>query len=151
MNLFRSLKTLLMTTRSKPCQSRTGRRYYPRFECLEHRLVMNADIDLHNGVLEIEGTDLMNTINIYHRNPADPRSDVIAEVIEHPVINGVAVSRLLVREDHDAGNVNSIHVWGRDGIDAIFNYTSLPSIMEGEGGADMLYSGGGNDRLIGGS
>jgi Ca2+-binding RTX toxin-like protein len=133
-----------------------------KFERLEDRRMMAADTDLDNGTLTIQGTE--NTDSIYVRvNPADPTEVRVT-------ITNREINQVLLERDHNLADIDEIIVYGLGNNDIITNATNIDAQLYGgdgidtlesrgsnnvlDGGtsnhADLLYSGPGNDEMIGG-
>jgi Ca2+-binding RTX toxin-like protein len=115
-----------------------------RFERLEDRRLMAADIDLDNGVLTIEGTDNRDLI-VIEANPQD--ADEILVTIKD-ASNNYAV---LEQEDYDLDDVQEIVAYGFGERDSLLNYTDIRAQLYGGAGNDYLMSAGGSDLLDGGA
>jgi Ca2+-binding RTX toxin-like protein len=133
-----------------------------RFERLEDRRMMAADTDLDDGVLTIQGTE--NTDSIYVRvSPTDP-TDV------RVTITNREINQVLLERDYNLADIDQIIIYGLGNNDIITNATNIDAQLYGgdgidtlesrgsnnmlDGGtsnhADLLYSGPGNDEMIGG-
>jgi Ca2+-binding RTX toxin-like protein len=112
-----------------------------RFERLEDRRLMAADIDLDNGTLDIQGTENNDLIYI-ESNPAD--ADEVLVTIKDRLTNAV-----LEQEDYDREDVQKIVVHALGGDDNVFNVTDIQAELYGGAGDDYITSGAGNDYLYG--
>jgi Ca2+-binding RTX toxin-like protein len=114
-----------------------------RFERLEERQMMAADIDLNNGILTIQGTDNGDNIQV----AIDPNdSDRLLVKIADDLTGA-----LLRQGAFDVDDVDKIVVNGLGGNDEMYNYTDIRADMFGGSGIDFITSGGGNDLIDGGS
>jgi Ca2+-binding RTX toxin-like protein len=114
-----------------------------RFERLEDRRMMAADIDLDNGVLTIQGTNNDDYITI----AADPSDSDKLVVTVKQLDSGV----VLAQDDFEHEDVQEILAQGLDGNDLIQNDTDIRARFFGGNGNDRLFGGGGNDLLDGGA
>ena len=109
-----------------------------RFERLEDRRMMAADIDLDNGLLSIEGTGNDDIIEI-RVNPED--SDEVLVTIKNAI-----TGQLLDDEDYDRDDIDEIYVDALGGNDQVYNRIDVRAEMYGRGGVDFLISGNANDQ-----
>jgi Ca2+-binding RTX toxin-like protein len=114
-----------------------------KFEKLEDRRMMAADISLDNGVLSVEGTDNADYISIEF-DPND--DDKLVVTINDPVTS----EELLRVDDIDADDVDEIVVHALNGFDIVVNVTDIDSTLYGEGDKNWLFGGSGDDKLFGG-
>jgi Ca2+-binding RTX toxin-like protein len=114
-----------------------------RFERLEDRRMMAADIDLDNGILNVQGTDGNNFISIA-AHPSD--SDKLRVIVTDYSGGG-----LLAQEDVDREDVEEIVVNGLNGGDQIANFTNIRARLNGGGGNDWIQGGDGIDIIDGGA
>ncbi len=114
-----------------------------KFENLEDRRMMTADISLDNGVLLIEGTENQDLIVI----AADPQD--ADEVLV--TITNRQTGEVLEQEDYDREDITRIEAFGFGNNDLIRNDTDIQSLLDGGTGDDELIGGGGIDTLEGGS
>jgi len=114
-----------------------------KFERLEDRQLMAADISLNNGVLTVQGTDGSDNIQVAI-NPND--SDQLLVKIADD-ITGVLLKQAVV----DIDDVDKIVVKGLAGNDEMYNHTDIRAEMFGGAGIDFITSGGGNDVIDGGA
>jgi Ca2+-binding RTX toxin-like protein len=114
-----------------------------RIEKLEDRRMMAADIDLNNGVLNIQGTDGHDGIAVY-ADADDP--DKL-----HVVITNITTSAVLAQDEFDRDDVDEIVANGLGGNDQIYNITDIRAKLFGGIGDDTLYGGAANDLLDGGA
>ena len=110
-----------------------------RFQPLEDRRLMAADIDLVNDTLQIVGTESADSIHI-DSVQLDGQTQIRAQV----TFDGGAVDRLFAAE-----NVSNIHVDALAGSDTFVNNTSLSSTVFGRAGNDTITGGSGYDILYG--
>ena len=112
-----------------------------KFERLEDRRMMAADIDFDDGILTIEGTN--NRDAIYVRvNPEDP-SELRAIVTDD-------TDNVLAQRDVDFDDVNEIVVYGFGGDDYVTNNVMINARIFGGGDKDILTSRGPQNVLDGG-
>ena len=109
----------------------TGRRL-AGLETLTPRLLMAADISLSRGLLEIQGTDSTDIIEIEHSSLLTSRGTVLA--IEATVMD--KAGRVRVTNSFQASYVDRILVEGLGGSDTIRNLTNRPSELHGGAGVD---------------
>jgi hypothetical protein len=101
-----------------------------KFENLEDRRLMAADIDLDaNGIIQIEGTDENDTIEISYTYDN-------AEIDEVLVVIRDADGDVIEDKDYDVEDVNWINVYAKDGDDYVVNNTDIN--MTADGGAGRL-------------
>ena len=114
-----------------------------KFEKLEDRRTMAADIDLDNGMLTVQGTAGDDYITIM----TDPDDDdqVIVEV------RNPANGDYLAQEDYDLDDIDELVVSALDGNDHIYNGTDIRARIYAGTGHDVLESSGGNDLLDAGA
>jgi Ca2+-binding RTX toxin-like protein len=113
-----------------------------KFEKLEDRRLMAADIDLDNGVLSIQGTDNSDSISV--NSFSDPDT-LVATVVDD------LTGTILAREEYDRDDVREIVAHGLNGGDWMQNFTGIRAKFFGGNGNDNLSGGGGNDLLDGGA
>ena len=123
-----------------------------KLEHLQARKLMAADIDLDNGILEIEGTNDNETIEIsYEYNHHGEIDEVLVEIKDED-------GDVIKDKDYDVEDVNWIVVNANGGDDVVTNNTDIN--MEAHGGegndtlnggsvADYLFGGNGNDVING--
>jgi Ca2+-binding RTX toxin-like protein len=114
-----------------------------KFERLEDRRMMAADIDFDDGVVTVEGTDNRDQI-VISANPKDS-DEILVRVIN------LRTGELLEQEDYDREDVDRIDAYGFGANDVILNDTDIESRQFGGGGDDELYGGSGIDTLDGGA
>jgi Ca2+-binding RTX toxin-like protein len=114
-----------------------------RFERLEDRQMMAADISLDNGVLTLQGTGNADEIAI-EVNSADPGELLVT-------ITDMQNNVVLQQEHFDLDDVQEIVAYGYAGVDHLQNFTDIPAQFFGGEGGDNLFSSGGNDLLDGGA
>ena len=105
---------------------------------LEHRILFSASplVSLSDGLLSVEGTDQADSVVVREAN---------GEVIVQAGVGDEAQ-----RFSFNAGDVESLEFFGRDGDDRFVNNTSLDSLAYGNGGSDTLVGGFAQDELRGG-
>jgi Ca2+-binding RTX toxin-like protein len=122
-----------------------------RFEKLEDRQMMAADIDLDNGVLTVEGTTGDEMIFV-ETNPNDSGEVLVS-------IRKIGTGELLAEGDYDREDIDELVVNALDGNDHIYNRTDISARLYGgeghdsitsESGNDLIDGGAGDDQLIGG-
>jgi Ca2+-binding RTX toxin-like protein len=162
---FKSLFT--KSNRAKRTQLRRSS-LQPRFESLEDRRMMTADIWTTapgaDGTIDVvavgtTGADQI-TVNSYTATQqiAGPRGmrTIQVPMIEVRISDAGGSQRLdaagnpLVRSFEQA-KVSELRFFGDSGDDTITNNSSIPSYMYGEGGNDSLFGGSGADRIYGDS
>jgi Ca2+-binding RTX toxin-like protein len=114
-----------------------------RFERLEDRRLMAADIDVDNHILQIEGTDNGDEI-VITANPSDSGEVLVT-------IKDRATGQVLEDCDVDIDDFNEIEVHALGGDDVVRNFTDIRAKLFGEAGDDTLESRGGNDEFTGGA
>jgi Ca2+-binding RTX toxin-like protein len=110
-----------------------------KFERLEDRQMMAADINLDNGVLTIQGTDESNHITVQPYSDGTLRVTVTNE------------TQILTEEWVDQDDVDEIVAYGRNGDDQISITGNFRAKLYGGNGNDRLSSSNGNDLLDGGA
>jgi Ca2+-binding RTX toxin-like protein len=122
-----------------------------KFEKLEDRRMMAADIDLDNGLLTVQGTDYGDYITIM-TDPDD--DDQVIVGVQNPLTGDY-----LAQEDYELDDIDEVVVNALDGNDHIFNGTDIRAriyagngndILESSAGNDYLDAGAGYDQLVGG-
>jgi Ca2+-binding RTX toxin-like protein len=113
-----------------------------RLEILEPRALCAYDIDLNNGVLEIEGSDNLDRVIIY----ADEAANRLTVEIRDRVTE--ELKKLSSRE---LSSVLQLEVNLRAGDDFLHNRTGLPMTAFGGDGGDTMMGGSGVDILLGGN
>ncbi len=111
----------------------------PLVDDLEHRILFSANplISLDSGVLSVEGTDQADSIQVREVNGS--------------VIVQSGVGEEAERFTFDAGEVETIEFYGRDGDDRFVNNTGYRSLAFGNEGNDTLIGGFTLDDLRGGN
>ena len=131
-----------------------------KFERLEDRRMMAADIDLENDILTVQGTENRDNITI-RVSPEDP--DDVRVTIANRDNNLVLIERDYDRDDVDQifaygygssdilSNITDIdaELFGADGVDELESWGGQ-NVLHGGPGGDLLYSGPGTDELVGG-
>src|SRR5262245_52826007 len=102
----------------------------PQLEALEGRLVPSATIS--NGTLVIHGTAGADRV-----------------IVQQGRFGLISVSDNGALSVYGPGAFRAISFWGGDGNDRFENNTGLPCWAFGQGGADTLIGGSGNDTLEG--
>jgi Ca2+-binding RTX toxin-like protein len=113
-----------------------------RFEKLEDRRMMAADIDLDNGILTIEGTDNRDLIYVQY----DPND---ADEIRVRIFDGQTYE-MLEEENYDREDVQQVVAYAFNGDDFLKNYSDIAATFYGGGDDDILHGGSANDWLDGG-
>src|SRR5687768_5911343 len=113
-----------------------------KFERLEDRRLMAADIGVDNDVLQLEGTDNGDEI-VITANPNDADEVLVT-------IRDRATGQLLEECDVEIDDFNEIEVHALGGNDVVRNFTDIRAKLFGESGDDTLESRGGNDDFNGG-
>jgi Ca2+-binding RTX toxin-like protein len=114
-----------------------------RFERLEERQMMAADIGLNDGVLEIDGTGDNDNIVIGTNSNTNQVTVIVFTLNEDGEIEGV-------QESFARNLVNRIEVEAGDGDDTVTNSTNIQSEMDGGEGDDTLTGGTARDVIFGG-
>jgi Ca2+-binding RTX toxin-like protein len=114
-----------------------------KFERLEDRRMMAADIDFDNGVLSIQGTENQDKIVI----AADPQ-DADRVLV---TISNRQTGQVLEDRDFDLEDIDRIDAYGLGGNDEIRNEIYVQARLYGAGGDDILISRGLDDLLDGGA
>jgi Ca2+-binding RTX toxin-like protein len=113
-----------------------------KFERLEDRRMMVGDVDLDNGVLEVEGTDDRDMI-------------VFSRRLDNVDGYFVTITNLETNETRTEtfglNEVQRIVIEGEGDNDTIRNFSNLPAELYGNGGDDTLRGGNGTDDLWGGT
>jgi Ca2+-binding RTX toxin-like protein len=113
-----------------------------KFEKLEDRRMMAADIDLDDGVLNIQGTDGNDYIEVF----VDVDDDKL-----RVVVGNLSTGALLAEDEFDREDVDAIVANGLGGDDVIINNTDIRANLNGGIGNDILIGGAANDVLDGGA
>jgi Ca2+-binding RTX toxin-like protein len=115
-----------------------------RFERLEDRRMMAADIEIENDILHIEGTENRDLI-VITADPDDPVDEVLV------TITNLETGEILEQEDEEIEDFNEIIVDALAGDDIVRNFTDIRAKLFGNTGSDTLESRGGDDVLEGGT
>jgi Ca2+-binding RTX toxin-like protein len=116
-----------------------------RFERLEDRQMMAADISLNSGVLEVDGTGDDENI-VIETNPANT-NQVLVTVTS---FNDDGEIDETVQRAFARNQVTSIEVSADDGDDTVTNRTNIQSELHGDEGDDTLTGGTARDIIFGG-
>lgn len=114
-----------------------------KFERLEDRRMMAADISESNDIVTVIGTNNRDEI-VIAADPEDADQVLIT-------IRDFNTGEILEQEDYDRDEVVKIRVEARGADDIVTNNTNIPSDMFGEGGNDTLTGGSARDVLNGGA
>lgn len=114
-----------------------------KFERLEDRRMMAADISDSDDVVTVIGTDNRDEI-VIQAKPNDPNKVLIT-------IKDLATGEILEEYDNEFNDVDKVIVLAGDGDDIVTNTTNIPSELSGEGGNDTLTGGSNIDILTGGT
>ncbi|PAY20401.1 hypothetical protein CKO51_06075 [Rhodopirellula sp. SM50] len=127
-------------------------------ESLQKRELMAADVSLDDGILQINGTDSGDAVEISYRAGDTDRSQIQVAVLGQTTQlfdNSAATIQQIVFRGH-AGNdrvQNNTNIFSRfyggDGDDILIG-GSAGDLIDGQNGNDTLYGGAGNDSLYGG-
>jgi Ca2+-binding RTX toxin-like protein len=114
-----------------------------KFERLEDRRMMAADIDLDNGVLNIQGTDGNDLIVVFVDEDDPDKLNVR--------ITNLTTGAVLAQDEFDREDVDEIVANGLGGDDQIYTATDIRAKLFGGIGNDTLYGGAASDLLDGGA
>jgi Ca2+-binding RTX toxin-like protein len=114
-----------------------------RFEQLEDRQMMAADIDLHDGILTIQGTNNQDKI-VITTNPQDADEVLVT-------ISNRQTGQVLEDAEYDLEDIDRIDAYGLGGNDEIRNEIYVQARLYGADGDDILVSLGLDDVLDGGA
>ena len=129
-------------TRNKRNNRRLG------MEMLEKREMMAADISLHNGVLEIDGTDNSETITVESKTVSGGFS--LPQIqFEHIQVEVKEGSKTVKTASYLRFFVKELDIHGHGGNDTIRNKTNLPSTIHGGRGDDTIVGGYSSDTIYG--
>ena len=113
-----------------------------KFEGLEDRVLMTAQVEMVGGELQIDGTDNSDVIEVSY---ADQAQTLVQAVVSN------ANGNVLAKEVFAANQVDFIDIEALGGDDFVRNNTRINSRQSGGNGEDVLIGGTGHDSLSGGS
>jgi len=107
-------------------------------ESLEDRRLMAASIELNGGVIEIEGTNFDDVVQVQEQQ--------FGQIQVTMTVNGAGQ----ITKTFDPSQVNQIKFVGANGDDYFVNNTDISAIAYGQAGNDVLIGGSNKDFLFGG-
>ncbi len=107
-------------------------------ESLEDRRLMAASIELEGGVIQIEGSNFDDVVQVQELQFGQIQ-------VTMTINNGGTITKTF-----DPASVNRIEFRGANGDDYFLNNTDISSIAYGEAGNDTLIGGAAADFLFGG-
>jgi Ca2+-binding RTX toxin-like protein len=128
--------------KSTPARRKARRRGFGRTESFESRLMLTAMVNQVGDVLQVEGTNNDDAIEISY---ADEAQTQVQAVVSD------ANGNVLASGQFNAANIDSIEVNSLDGDDDVRNNTNIESELNGNGGNDLLQGGTDDDDLNGGN
>lgn len=136
-----SLKNVFLG-KSKPARRKAPRRGFGQTESFESRVMLTAMVGQVGDVLQVEGTNNDDTIEISYADEA--QTQVQATVSD-------ADGNVLASGQFNAANIDSIEVNALGGDDDVRNNTNIESKLNGNDGNDLLQGGTNDDDLNGGN
>ena len=122
--------------------SRKNQRTAPgKFEGLENRVLMTAQVEMAGAELQIDGTDNNDVIEVSYANQA--------QTLVQAVVSD-ANGNVLAEGVFAANQVGFIDIEALGGDDFVRNNTRINGRQRGQGGEDVLIGGTGQDFLSGG-
>jgi Ca2+-binding RTX toxin-like protein len=112
-----------------------------RFERLEDRRLLAADIDLDGASVFAEGTDNADAISVDYQNN---NTEVLITIRDR------ATNEILEQEDYDVADIENIELHGLGGDDYLVNNTGVPVFQYGGAGSDLIAGGTSPGMLDGG-
>ena len=119
---------------------RRNKNAFSDYQELETRNVLAANpvVALSAGEINIQGTELNDSVRIYEVN------DLIRVSVQSEGVSGEVF-------EFQSSEVENIYFSGKEGDDLFVNRTRLTSTAYGNDGDDLLIGGTGNDVLRGGN
>ncbi len=129
--------------RGKKSTRRGSKARVRQIERLESRNLRAVDVMLSGGVLQIEGDDRANVIEIRETTVGRSLPGITATVADPS-------GKILAQQTFRASSVDRLVVDAGAGDDTIHNLTRLPSLIRAGDGVDRIHGGSAADELFGG-
>ena len=119
-----------------------------RFEGVEERMLMAADVGIDNGVLNVTGTDGNDVIEV-QESTVNYGNGVVVKSISATVKD--QFGNILANGTFAANSINSVKVDAKGGNDTVVNSTDKIGRLHGGAGNDYIQGGSNRDYIYGGT